>query len=1171
MFRLLGPERTGIGFANAVTPNDTINILLHEFTYNGAGVAIGDLNGDGLQDVYFCGNQVPNKLYLNKGGMHFEDVTEAAHAQKTMDQWSSGVTMVDINGDGKLDIYVCNTMLEDSAKLRDLLFINQGNDDKGVPRFKEMGLEYGIKDNVQNSISTFFDYDRDGDLDLFVSVNFIDTQYPNQYRTRPSDGSAPTRDMLYRNDFDTALGHAVFHDVSIAAGIVWEGYSHSCIVHDFNEDGWPDIYVANDYLTNDILYINNHDGTFTDRVGDIMKHQSYSSMGSDMADINNDGHDDLFTVEMLPADNKRKKVNMGANFYNHYLFTDQYKYQFQYIRNVFQVWQGVNPHTGLPLFSDIAFMAGVEATDWSWSPLLADLDNDGYRDLLVTNGFPKDIIDHDFSAFREKNANFVTLQQLNNELPEVKIPNFVFRNNHDLTFSDKSKEWGLAIPSYTNGTALADLDNDGDLDIVTNNINDPAFVFENTLYQAGDKKAGSNHFLRVDLKGPKGNELAYGARVSVWKNGQAKWAESECVRGYLSRSEGTLHFGLGMDSTVDSIVVSWDADRSSKLGATKGDQVLKLDVKDAMPHPAYRMPLPVPLIHEVDPDSLGIDYVHEENDFIDFNFQKTLPHKFSQYGPGVAVGDINGDGREDMVLSSSSRFQGPVTLIQQPSGKFRRGVLPFKATDPYKEEDMGLLLFDADGDKDLDLYVVRGSAQHDPGSSLYQDVLALNDGKGNFTLAKDALPAMTASGQNVKAADIDGDGDLDLFVGGRVAPKEYPKATRSFLLRNDSKPGAALFTDVTKQWDPKLDSIGLVSDALFTDYDNDGKPDLVIAGEWAPLIFLHNTGHSFEQVSAGEEIDKAQGWWNSLAAADLDQDGDMDYVAGNFGLNIYFKCSAQEPLHIYSKDFDKNGLYDSFISCYFPDSAGNRHEYFFFGKDDMQKQLILIRRKFEKYADYGRATVQDVFTKEEMKGVDIKQATDMRSMWVENLGGGKFRMHVLPNEAQLAPIYGIQCTDVNADGRPDILLIGNDHGMETGEGKADSFNGLVLLNGGDKGFHPLGFNASGLLVPGDARALAQVDINGSMFLFATQNRKKAAIFKLPVQSGQMIDLSPDEAGATVRFKDGRKQRVEFAWGSSFLSQSARVWEMPAGAVEASFWNARGVVTRTMTGKDPSRK
>ena len=1164
MFRLLDKRETGVAFANNITLNDSINILEHEFTYNGAGVAVGDLNGDGLQDIYFCGNQVPNKLYLNKGGMHFEEVIESAHAQKTMNQWSSGVTFVDINSDGKLDIYVCNTMLSDSAKLRDLLFINQGNDSKGVPQFKEMGKEYGIFDNTQNSISTFFDYDRDGDLDLFVSVNFIDTQYPNQYRTRPSDGSSPTRDLLYRNDFDSALGHAVFHDVSVAAGIVWEGYSHSCLVHDFNEDGWPDIYVANDYLTNDILYINNHDGTFTDRVGDIMKHQSYSSMGSDIADINNDGHDDLFTVEMLPADNKRKKVNIGANFYNHYLFTDQYKYQYQYVRNVFQVWQGVNPHTGLPLFADIAFLAGVEATDWSWSPLLADLDNDGYRDLLVTNGFPKDIIDHDFGAFRKNSANFVTRQELNDMIPEVKIPNYVFRNNHDLSFTDKSKEWGLGIPSFTNGTALADLDNDGDLDIITNNINDPAFIFENELYKSDDKGPRASHYLRVDLKGPKDNDLAYGARVSVWKNGQAKWAESECVRGYLSRSESALHFGLGSDSTVDSIVVAWDAFRSSRLGVTKADQVIKLDIKDALQQPVQKAPIPQPLIHEVEPDSLGIDYVHEENDFIDFNFQKTLPHKFSQYGPGVAVGDINGDGREDMVLSSSSRFQGPVTLIQQPDGKFKKGRLPLKSIDPFKEEDLGLLLFDVDGDKDLDLYVVRGSGQHDPGSPLYQDILAINDGKGNFTLAKEALPTMTASGQNVKAADIDGDGDLDLFVGGRVAPKEYPKPTRSFLLRNDSKPGAALFTDVTTQWNSRLDSIGLVSDALFTDFDGDNKPDLVIAGEWMPLTFLHNTGHSFEEVSAGEEVDKALGWWNSLYAADLDQDGDMDYVAGNFGLNIYFKCSGKEPLHIYSKDFDKNGLYDSFISCYFPDSAGQRKEFFFFGKDDMQKQLILIRRKFEKYADYGRATVQEVFTKDEMKGVDIKEANYMSSVWVENLGGSKFKLHALPNEAQLAPVYGIQCTDVNADGKPDILLIGNDHGMETGEGKADAFNGLVLLNGGDKSFKPLPFNTSGFLVPGDARALAQVDIRGSLFLLATQNRKKAAIFKLPAQSGHLVELGREEVNAVVTFAGGKKQRFEFAYGSSFLSQSSRAWEAPVGFTTVEFHDGRGAVTRTIT-------
>jgi len=1164
LFKKIDAASSGIDFSNDIVINDSINILDNEFTYNGAGVAVGDLNGDGLQDIYFCGNQVDNKLYLNKGGMKFEEVTAKANAQKKKGQWSSGVTFVDINTDGKLDIYVCNTMMHDSSKLRDLLFINQGNDVDGIPTFAEKGTEYGITDDTHNSISTFFDYDKDGDLDLFVAVNFIDIQYPNQFITKIPDGKNPTRDILYRNDFDSSLGHAVFKDVSLDAGIIWGGYSHSTLIHDFNEDGYPDIYVANDYLSNDLLYINNGNGTFTNRVGDVFKHQSYSSMGSDVADINNDGKDDLFTVEMLPADNKRKKVNMNANNYNHYLFTEQYKYEYQFVRNTFQVYQGKHPQTGLPLFSDIAFMAGVEATDWSWSPLLADFDNDGYRDLLITNGFPKDIIDHDFGAFRSSiSSSLISRKELLDMIPEVKIPNFMFRNNSNLTFTDVSKEWGISLPSFTNGTAYADLDNDGDLDIITNNIDDPAFLFENTLY-AKDKKENLAHYLRVDLRGPADNNLGFGARVSIWTKGNLQSAESHCVRGYLSKSESTIHFGLGTNTIVDSIKVQWADGKEQKLETQKADQTIVLDhakakkeIKETSKTSSY--------LSMIDPASMGIDYMHEENDFIDFNLQKTLPHKFSQYGPAIAVGDVNGDGNDDMVLSSSSRFQGPILLTQQPNGKFSKKMLSIKSSDLMKEEDMGLLLFDADDDNDNDLYIVRGSYQHDPGSSLYQDVLCENDGRGNFKVVPNALPIETATGQNVKAADVDGDGDLDLFVGGRVEAKAYPKPGQSLLLRNDSKPGQLKFTDITMQWFGETAALGMVSDVLFTDFDNDNKQDLLIASEWSDLGFYKNTGKAFQKMEASKEISDAKGWWNSLAAADLDQDGDMDYIAGNFGLNQYFKCSSGEPLRIYAKDFDQNGSYDAFISCYFPDSAGVKREYFFHSKDDMQKQLILIRRKFEHYADFGRATVKDVFTSEEMKGVSILTANYMKSIWIENLSQGKFTIHELPMEAQMAPLYGIQSSDVNQDGLPDILLTGNDFGMETGQGRADAFNGLVLLNKGNKTFNPISFEKSGFFVPGDARALSQLQIKDKIYFVATQNRKGLSFFENSnnVSLIKPIQLTTNEKFALIDHGN-KKEKIEFTWGSTFLSQSTRQWQTPAHTKSVSIFDQKGKMTRQFT-------
>ncbi|MEY3060597.1 MAG: hypothetical protein RL000_1949, partial [Bacteroidota bacterium] len=954
-------------------------------------------------------------------------------------------------------------------------------------------------------------------------------------------------------------------DVSLDAGIDWGGYSHSAMIHDFNKDGYPDIYVANDYLSTDLIYINNQNGTFTNRISEIFKHESYSSMGSDIADVNNDGLEDLFAVEMLPADNKRKKVNMNANNYNHYLFTEQYQYEYQFVRNMFQLNQGINPKTKLPLFSDIAFLAGVEATDWSWSPLFADFDNDGNRDLLITNGFPKDIIDHDFGAFRKSiSSSMITRAQLLDMIPEVKIPNFIFKNNGDLTFSDKSKEWGINLVSFTNGTSYADLDNDGDLDIITNNIDDPAFLFENTLYTR-DKNTEEQpvNFLRIDLRGPQMNPQGFGATVTIWNKGAQQLAQSHCVRGYLSKSENFLHFGLGASQSVDSIVVVWSDGKKQTLSKQNANQVIVIDYKNANEKTVPSI-IPKPLFfEEIDPASIGIDYIHEENDFIDFNLQKTLPHKFSQYGPAIAVGDVNGDGLDDIALASSSRFQGPVVLMQQPNGKFTKKILPIKTSELKKEEDMGLLLFDADGDGDLDLYITRGSYQHDPGSNLYQDVLCENDGKGNFVVVSSALPVITASGQNTKASDFDGDGDLDLFVGGRVDVKAYPKPGQSLLLRNDSKPGKLSFTDVTKQWSSALQNVGMVSDFLWTDFNNDNKPDLLIASEWSPLLFYKNTGSSFEKIDASKEISDASGWWNSLLSVDVDQDGDMDYVAGNFGLNQYFKCSSGEPLRIYSKDFDKNGSYDAFISCYFPDSTGKRQEYFYHSKDDMQKQLILIRRKFEFYGDYGKATVKDVFTPEEMKDVNVLTANYMKSVWIENLGNQQFKMHELPMQAQFAPLYGMQAMDVNGDRLTDLVLTGNDFGMETSQGRADAFNGLILLNDGNKKFKSIGFEESGFLVPGDARALAAVNVSGINYLVSTENRKALRFFKMNGEPKKSIQLMANETNAVLYFSGNKKQKAELTYGSSFLSQTTRNYSIPTGVIKIELYTQQGKLTRTI--------
>lgn len=1139
-----------LDFVNEITESDTFNILTNEFIYNGAGVAIGDLNGDGWDDLFFTGNQVDNELFLNRGGLQFEKVGTTAGIHKPdPNYWSSGVNLIDLNLDGRLDIYVCNTLQEDGQYRNNWLYINQGNTAEGIPQFKEMAAAYGIADTSHSSHAQFFDYDRDGDLDLFIGTNQIVEEIPSDFQeNRKMDGSSPTRDLLFQNNWNENLGHPVFTDVSLAAGLVQEGYSHSTLINDFNEDGWPDIFVANDFQSDDLLFINQKDGTFKDEARNILKHFSLSSMGSDLADVNNDGRLDFFVTEMQPFYNKRKKLFQGPSNYQRQKLTERYGYHYQYPRNVLHLNQGIQPESETPIFSDVGLYAHVQETDWSWASLFADYDNDGYQDLFIANGFPKDVTDHDFSDFRSMASRLVDIKELLSAIPAVKVHNFLFQNTGALRFEDVTKEWGLQIATFSNGAAYGDLDKDGDLDLVVCNIDDPVALYENRIINP------DNHYLRIQLQGPESNPQAYGTKVSVFAGGQAHTAFLLSGRGYLSQSEATLHFGLGQQEQVDSILIVWPEGSQQKWPAAATNQLLEIHFA---PGPEASAPRQVDPLFQAAETEHQLTYEHAEIDYVDFNVQRTLPHKFSQYGPAIAIADVNNDGLDDVLLGASySRDQ--TWFIQRSDGSFFRKEARYKTDDAEgQDEDAGLLLFDADGDGHKDLYIAKGGGQFRPQTPFYQDMLLLNDGQGNFTFVKTALPEFLTNSSAVKGADFDRDGDIDLFVGSRVRPLFYPQGESSYILRNDSAPGQPRFSEVTSTVIPELGAESLVSDAIWTDFNNDFWPDLIVMSEWSPIRVFENQQGLLREITAQSGIADYTGWWNSIAAADLDNDGDTDYIAGNFGENIFFQCSTEEPLRIYAKDLDNNGSLDPFISCYWPDSLGRRHEYLYHPLQDVIKQFVGIRKNINTFAEYGEATVDDIFAGGELDDALQRSANWMKTSWIENKGNGQFAMHPLPRAAQFAPAYGLLPIDVNQDGLLDIVMVGNDHGMEVQQGRADAAIGLVLQNEGQGNFRPLSLEESHFFVPGDAKSLAVLGTGRKKpLLIASQNQGPLKVFAWRAQQQRMIPVTPEAVRAVLAWPDGTQRIQEFYWGSTFQSQSGRYLFLPPG-VEIQYFNQQG--------------
>jgi hypothetical protein len=1059
LFTFLPPEFTGVSFANNLVYTERLNPYTFHTFYNGGGVAVGDINNDGLQDLFFCSNQGSNKLYLNKGNFKFEDISERAGIFSE-GLWSTGVSFTDINGDGLLDIYVCRAA-DFLAGLRgNQLYINRGD-----LTFEEKAEEYKLASTGFSTHAAFFDYDNDGDLDCYLLSN-SNRSGPDYYEIKEQrkriDVTGGNR--IYRND-----GNA-FTDVTSQTGIYGSiiGFGLGVAISDINKDGWQDVYVSNDFFEKDYLYINKGNGRFEESLEKWISEISMFSMGADIADINNDGYPEIYVTDMLPEEETRIKSKTRFETWEKYQSNVKNGYYHQFLRNVLQLNRGpLYRGKGDPAefhFSEISRLAGVQASDWSWGALIADLNNDGFKDVFVSNGIYKDVTDQDFIQFIANSFEASKLakkqrtskKELIDLIPSQRLSNYAYCNNGDLTFTNKAKEWGLDKHSFSNGSAYADLDNDGDLDLVTNNINAPAAIYRNNSTDL----LPDNKFITIEFRGEGKNPFGVGTKVTVYHDHTLAYQEVAPARGFQSSVDNRLHFGLGKVRKIDSVLVDWPDGKESVLKGINPNQTIIAKQSEALFRSDNRA-LPKRMTFTAPGDNYGIDFEHKEEDYVDFNFDKLIFYMHSTQGPRMTMGDVNADGREDLYIGGAKGQPGGL-FLQTPSGRFKRNNLPAFEKDKLSE-DTDCQFFDANGDGRLDLYVCSGSSEFAANSPALMDRIYINESNGNLVRApKPFLSAKGPGGSScVSATDFDQDGDLDLFVGMRLRPGLYGLPCRGTLWQNDGK---GLFTDVTDRMAPELVNAGMITDGEWIDYDQDGKPDLVITGEYMPIKVFHNDGPRLREVTGAVGLNKTNGWWNRLIVCDIDGDGYPDLVAGNHGLNSRFKASEEKPVTMFVSDFDDNGTLEQIVCTYNGDK-----QYPMVLRHDLVGLLPYLKKKYLRYEDYKGKTIGDIFTSDQLTKAMKWEAFQMQSCVLLNNRRGGFTLKVLPVEAQFSPIYGIVVRDFDGDRKEDILLGGNFYQAKPEVGINDASYGLLLKGDGHGEFNPIPMAQSNLFVKGAVR------------------------------------------------------------------------------------------------------